>query len=185
MQVTEELTIEKIVAEDDSFIAVFESLGIDFNSKANRTISEVCETRNINVIELLEDLEEVIKVNNSKKTIKNKIKPKTLMIKKRIHYESSCAAINDLIKRGYTANLPLLSDGEHVMCEGASKQFNPSEFTIDEVYRFDGGSDQSDETIIYAISSTKYHLKGILVNAFGTYFDEKRNKLVEKLKLNF
>lgn len=71
------------------------------------------------------------------------------------------------------------------MCGGASKQFNPSEFVIDEVYRFDGGSDQSDEMIIYAISSTKHQLKGILVNAFGTYFDETRNKLVEKLKLNF
>jgi len=67
MKVTEELTIEKIIAEYDSVIAVFESLGIDFISKGNRTINEVCETRNINVIDLLEDLEEVIKENNSKK----------------------------------------------------------------------------------------------------------------------
>ncbi len=48
---------------------------------------------------------------------------------------------------------------------------DPASFTIDAVYRFEGPTDPGDEMILYAISSRKYNLKGVLTNAFGMYAD--------------
>ena len=82
-------------------------------------------------------------------------------------YENLVDATNDLLKRGYSANLSLggdtIDDKEHDIHMGAD------DFGIDEFYRFEGQSNPSDMSIIYAISSDKYHLKGVLINAYGTY----------------
>jgi hypothetical protein len=48
---------------------------------------------------------------------------------------------------------------------------DPEAFTVDAVYRFEGPTDPGDELILYAISSPKYNLKGVLINAFGMYAD--------------
>ena len=47
----------------------------------------------------------------------------------------------------------------------------PEAFTVDAVYRFEGPTDPGDELILYAISSAKHQLKGLLINAFGMYAD--------------
>lgn len=36
--------------------------------------------------------------------------------------------------------------------------------------------------IVYAISSTKHDIKGIVINAFGIYSDPITSKIVERLK---
>ena len=68
------------------------------------------------------------------------------------------------------------------------RQWKPCFWTllnkIDEHYRFEGDTDPADETIVYAISSGKYKLKGVLVNAFGVYSDSASNELIEKLKVH-
>ena len=61
MNITEEKIIGEIVAEDYRTAAVFQSLGIDCYDKGNRTISEVCESRDIEAEVLIVDLIEVIK----------------------------------------------------------------------------------------------------------------------------
>ena len=48
---------------------------------------------------------------------------------------------------------------------------DPESFKIDAVYRFEGPTDPGDAMILYAISSPKYNLKGVLINAFGMYAD--------------
>ncbi len=53
---------------------------------------------------------------------------------------------------------------------------------IDEVHRFEGDTDPADEAIVYAISSTKHTIKGVLVNAYGMYSDSFSNELMAKLK---
>jgi len=60
VEITEEITIGEIVAKDYRTASVFESLGIDFCRKGNRTINEVCETRDIDSVDLLEDIKKVL-----------------------------------------------------------------------------------------------------------------------------
>lgn len=94
-------------------------------------------------------------------------------------YENLVDATNDLIKRGYTANLSLkggtIDDKEHHI------RMEADDFGIDEFYRFEGQSNPSDTSIVYAISSPKYNLKGVLINAYGTYADDNESAIHAKL----
>jgi len=95
------------------------------------------------------------------------------------NYETLVDATNDMMKRGYTANLSLegdtIDDKEHDIHMGAD------DIEIDEFYRFEGASNPSDMSIVYGISSAKYKLKGILVNAYGTYADDSESAIHAKL----
>jgi regulator of cell morphogenesis and NO signaling len=60
MNIQENQIIGELVAQDYRTAAVFKSFGIDFCCKGNRTINEVCESRNIEPVLLIENLEQVI-----------------------------------------------------------------------------------------------------------------------------
>jgi hypothetical protein len=94
-------------------------------------------------------------------------------------YETLSQAISDLVKRGYTLNFNIKN--ECIECVENNIRLHPDEFEIDEVHRFQEMSDVGDENILYAISSDKYKIKGLLVNAFGIYADTASVHLVEKL----
>lgn len=49
--------------------------------------------------------------------------------------------------------------------------FDSIDIAVDNFYRFEGISDPSDSSILYAIT-TQSGLKGTLVDAYGTYSDE-------------
>ncbi len=70
-----------------------------------------------------------------------------------------------------------------LFCKDKQIRLNANEFDIDEVYRFEGNSDPTDETIVYAISSEDGTVKGILVNAYGPYSDTASEELVSKLNI--
>lgn len=97
-------------------------------------------------------------------------------------YETVTEAINDLTKKGYSANfnLPLLRES---LPEYERNNLNANDFDIDAVYRFEGVSDPADETILFAISSKRFALKGILINAYGMYEDTETYELVKSLQL--
>lgn len=63
MEITEEITIGEVVAKDYRTASVFESLGIDFCCKGDRTINEVCETRDIDTVDLISDINLVLTKN--------------------------------------------------------------------------------------------------------------------------
>jgi len=94
-------------------------------------------------------------------------------------YTTLSEAINDLTKRGYTFNFNIKTDC--IQCIENSINLQPDEFEIDEVHRFQEMSDVGDENILYAISSDKYNLKGLMVNAFGIYSDTASTELIAKL----
>jgi hypothetical protein len=95
------------------------------------------------------------------------------------NYETLVDALNDLNKRGYSANLSL--EGDTIDDKSAGIHMTSDDFEIDEFYRFEGSSNPSDMSILYAISSPKYNLKGALVNAYGTYADDSDSAIQAKL----
>jgi hypothetical protein len=94
-------------------------------------------------------------------------------------YNNLVEATNDLMKRGYTANLSF--DGDTVDDHTQDIHMLANDFEIDEFYRFEGASNPDDMSIIYAVTSVKYNLKGILVNAYGAYADNNASTIKAKL----
>ncbi len=88
--------------------------------------------------------------------------------------------LKDLKAKGYTEDFNLKVDC--IDCRGGQLRITPSDFQIDEHFRFEGASDPSDGAIVYAISSEKHKLKGVLVNAYGVYSDPMTDEMLAKLK---
>ncbi len=97
------------------------------------------------------------------------------------NYDTLSEAVDDLIKRGYTTDFLLQKEKECLLCKDNSLELSPEDFTIDEVYRFEGISDPADESIVFAISSPNYNVKGVVINSFGADFGYHASKLVEHL----
>ena len=85
-----------------------------------------------------------------------------------------------LKKEGYTEDFNLQAND--LACQGNAVQVFPHEFVVDNHYRFEGLSDPTDEAVVYAISSPKYHLKGTLVNGYGVYADPLADEMVKALR---
>ena len=95
------------------------------------------------------------------------------------NYENLVDATNGLMKRGYTQNLSL--EGDTIDDKARNIKMAADEFEIDEFYRFEGATNPADMSIVYAVSSPKYNLKGVLVNAYGTYANNSTSAIQAKL----
>lgn len=102
--------------------------------------------------------------------------------KSRYSYDTLSEAVNDLIKRGYTTDFLMLKEKDCLICSNRSLELSPEDFVIDEVYRFEGMSDPADASIVYAISSEKFNLKGLVINSYGADFGYRSSRLVEYLQ---
>ena len=94
-------------------------------------------------------------------------------------YDSLLQAIEALRGQGYTEDFNLQANC--IDCRDATLRLYPDEFDIDKVFRFYGPSDVDDESILYAISSEKYAVKGILVNGYGVSSDPLTADMVKKM----
>jgi hypothetical protein len=103
-------------------------------------------------------------------------------MKTNYNYDTVSEAINDLIKRGYTIDFSIHPEQDCLVCKATTDPLSPEEFEIDETYRFEGNTDPGDEMIVFAISSKKYKMKGVVVNGYGMYSDSRISKIVERLK---
>lgn len=95
------------------------------------------------------------------------------------NYPSLSETMNKLKSEGYTVDFNL--NGDCIHCKGEQLRVYPADFKIDKFFRFEGPSDPSDGSILYAISSTKHNLRGLLVNGYGIYSDELSNDMVARL----
>lgn len=95
-------------------------------------------------------------------------------------YSTLSEAVNDLEKRGFSANFTLCSDG--IECAMLELKLHPDHFEITETYHFDGMTDPADEAIVYAIESKDGKTKGILVNGYGIYTESLTDEMLKKLK---
>ena len=88
--------------------------------------------------------------------------------------------IQNLQQEGYTEDFNLKTNC--LECRKNALQVSPEEFVVDRHFRFEGLSDPADAAIIYAISSIKHNIKGILVNGYGTSSEPLTEELVNALK---
>jgi quercetin dioxygenase-like cupin family protein len=95
-------------------------------------------------------------------------------------YGTLSETINGLAQSGYTLDFNI--NQECLVCHQKNISLSPEEFQVDKVYRFEGASNPDDESIVYAISSAKFGVKGILVNGYGISAEEGSSKLVERLQ---
>jgi hypothetical protein len=94
-------------------------------------------------------------------------------------YEILSEAISVLKEQGYTEDFNLKENC--LECIAGRQQLLPHEFVIDKSFRFDVEEDPSDQAMLYAISSTVYNIKGLLVNGYGIYSDDVSNEMLQKL----
>ena len=97
-------------------------------------------------------------------------------------YTTLVEAINGLKTQGYTEDFNLKENCIH--CSNGKYQLSPEDFKVDSVFRFEGESDPEDQSVLYAISSEKYKIKGVLVNAYGIYSEAGANEIMKKLKVH-
>lgn len=97
-------------------------------------------------------------------------------------YDTVTEAINGLKQRGYEMDFNLAFD--KLVCSRTNTCLDPEEFEIDEVHRFEGETNPSDEDVVYAVESKDGKLKGILTGAFGTYADAVSGEMIKKLSMH-
>lgn len=94
-------------------------------------------------------------------------------------YDTVTAAVNGLKQRGFNIDFNL--EENCIVCH--QDRFNPGDFEIVEVYRFEGNTDPADEAVVYGIES-RTGLRGILVSAYGHYSDSMSAEMARKLAIH-
>jgi len=89
--------------------------------------------------------------------------------------------IEQLRKEGYTLDFNI--QGNALLCSNGRHKVLHDEFVIDKVFRFEGMTDPADEATLYAISSEKHDIKGILVNGAGIYSDDVTDEMLRALRI--
>lgn len=93
---------------------------------------------------------------------------------------TTLSEVTNLLKeRGYSVDFNLKS--HYLEYEGNSQKLFPGEFIVDKHYRFEGASNPDDEAIVFAISSPKYNLKGVLINGYGISSEGITDEMIKAL----
>src|SRR5919112_5122620 len=93
-----------------------------------------------------------------------------------LHYSTVTEAINNLRQQGFNLDFNLADNC--IVCN--AEKFEPDEFEIVDVFRYEGNTDPADEAAVFAIRS-RSGLKGILVTGYGAYSDTMTDEMLEKL----
>lgn len=94
-------------------------------------------------------------------------------------YDTVSEAVNALRKRGFTIDFNL-KENCLVCHEG---KYDPDDFEIVEVYRFEGNTDPADEAVVYGIQSNNGK-KGVLVSGYGPSADTMSAEMAKKLEIH-
>jgi hypothetical protein len=92
------------------------------------------------------------------------------------NYAPVAEALEQLKKKGYTLDFNL---EENCLVCGNTK-LQAEDFSIREVYRYEGNSDPADEAAVYGIESLD-GVKGVLVTGYGTSTDALSKLILSKL----
>jgi hypothetical protein len=89
-------------------------------------------------------------------------------------------AIAELAAQGYTESLQI--QGKTLIAAEAKTTLTPNEFTLDAAYRFDSDESGSDRQHLFAVSSARKDIKGLLVDAFDMHQQGRGDPLLKKLR---
>ncbi|QYJ67911.1 hypothetical protein [Flavobacterium litorale] len=95
------------------------------------------------------------------------------MDKRMYHYATVSKALAELTKKGYTTDFNLREDHVAKNCE---------QFTIEEVYRYEGETDPADEATVYGIQSEEGE-KGVFVASHGAYTENSAATMLHNMTL--
>jgi hypothetical protein len=90
-------------------------------------------------------------------------------------------AIDDLLRRGFTAQFRVVDGGLRVIGTGA--MLPTSTLVIREYHRFEGVSDPDDMAIVYAIEGPG-GVRGTLADAFGVYADPATGAVLDDVPID-
>lgn len=97
-------------------------------------------------------------------------------------YTNLVEATNSLAAKGFSDNFNINEPGDLCMQNGECVGISAENITIVEYHRFEGQSDSSDNSVIYAIETKNGH-KGIIIDAYGTYASQKIADLLKQMNL--
>ncbi|MGY5353408.1 phosphoribosylpyrophosphate synthetase [Wenyingzhuangia sp. IMCC45467] len=93
-------------------------------------------------------------------------------------YETLSEATNDLSKKGFTDNF--VAKNESIKALYAKKEYSPSDLTINERYRFEGMTNPSDQSELFAITAND-GVKGTLTMSYGANHSQNI-ELIKQIK---
>lgn len=88
-------------------------------------------------------------------------------------------ALSDLQRRGFSYTFRLKDDC--IYCNDYQLRFK--DFDIMEIHRFENAA-PGEYPVLYAIKCDKYNIKGVIVNALGTYADVFSGICIDKILNN-
>ncbi len=98
------------------------------------------------------------------------------------HYDTLSVAFNQLKDRGFKSNFEAIPN--KLLQEEESKQtYFPEEAKIVELHRFEGSSNPTDTSILYAIE-IKDGTKGILLDAYGADSSSEVADFIKEIKID-
>ncbi len=87
--------------------------------------------------------------------------------------------INSLTKKGFIESYKAKEEGLQSL--STKRIYKPDEIKVVDFYRFEGNSDPSDNSILFAIE-TSDGKKGTLVDAYGPYADTNVSKFLNEVE---
>lgn len=96
-------------------------------------------------------------------------------------YTTLSETMNELRRQGYTEDFNLQQNC--LECRNGDFKIFADDFVVDQHFRFEGQSNPSDSAILYAISSERLNLKGVLVNGYGIYSEPVTDEIMAKLNI--
>jgi hypothetical protein len=98
------------------------------------------------------------------------------------NYDTLTEALEGLRKEGFTLDFNIAFD--QLQCAANGACLKPDQFDIVGHHRFEGDSDPSDESVVYAITSHDGSMKGVLVSAYGIYSEKVSEDIIRKLQIH-
>jgi len=96
-------------------------------------------------------------------------------------FDTLSEAMNALKADGFTLDFNAAFD--KIQCMENDACLRPEEFEITQVHRFEGMTNPSDQSVLYAIESKQGDLKGLLVGAYGAYSEDMDADMLRKLSI--
>ena len=95
--------------------------------------------------------------------------------------ESAAGALEEFRRLGFTGGMAV-ADGR-LTVEGSDRRYRPDQVEIADYRRFEGVSDPSDSSVVYAIE-THDGVKGTLVDSYNAYADAGLGEFLRDVRVS-